>query len=136
VDEAFVLGVLSSVPFDWYARRVVELHVTFDLLGSMPVPDPVDNDPRRLRVIEIAARLAAIDDRFDDWATAVGVPVGAVLEAEEPELIAELDALVAHLYGLDRDGLIHIFETFHRGWDYRSRLEQVLRYFDAIRNRA
>jgi hypothetical protein len=115
---------------------VVELHVTFDLLGSMPVPAPVDNDPRRLRVIEIAGRLAAIDHRFADWGSAVGVPVGSVSEMEKPALIAELDALVARLYGLDRDDVIHVFETFHRGWDYRSRLEQVLKCFDEIEDAA
>ncbi|MEX1171820.1 MAG: hypothetical protein WEG56_04315 [Chloroflexota bacterium] len=131
-DEAFVLGVLSSVPFDWYARRVVELHVTFDLLGSMPIPAPGRNDSRRLRVIEIAGRLAAVDDRYSKWALAAGVPVGSVSEVEKPNLIAELDALVAHLYELDRVDVVHIFESFHRGWDYRPRLEQVLSSFDSI----
>lgn len=135
-DEAFVLGVLSSIPFDWYARRIVELHLTFELLGSMPVPDPSRDDPRRLCVIEIAGRLAAVDERFAEWAAAVGVPIGSVSVAEKPDLIAELDALVAHLYGLERDDLVHIFGTFHRGWDYAPRLEKVLGYFDEIEGAA
>jgi len=135
-EEAFVLAVLSSIPFDWYARKTVELHVTFDLLGSMPIPNPDLDDPRRHRVVEIAGRLAAVDDRYAEWAAAVGVPVGSVAEDEKPHLIAELDALVAHLYGLDRDDVVHIFETFHRGWDYESRLAQVLGYFDAIGTRS
>ncbi|MBA2278577.1 MAG: hypothetical protein H0W06_12525 [Chloroflexia bacterium] len=131
-DEAFVLGVLSSIPFDWYARRIVELHLTFELLGSMPVPAPDRSDPRRLRVIEIAGRLAAVDGRYFEWASAVGVPVGSVDDAEKPELIAELDALVSHLYGLKRDHVAHVFETFHRGWNYAPRLKKVLGYFDTI----
>lgn len=131
-DEAFIVGVLSSVPFDWYARRIVELHLTFELLGSMPVPDPSEHDPRRRRIIEIAGRMAAVDDRYSDWAASVGVPTGSVSEAERAELIPELDALVAHLYGLERDDVIHIFETFHRGWDHKPRLDQVLGYFDSI----
>lgn len=131
-DEAFVLGVLSSIPFDWYARRIVELHLTFELLGSMPVPAPDRSDPRRLRVIEIAGRLAAVDHRYVEWATAVGVPVGSVDAEEKAELIVELDALVSHLYGLERRHVVHVFETFHRGWDYGPRLEKVLGHFDAI----
>lgn len=131
-DEAFLLGVLSSVPLDWYARRVVETHVNFHIFNGFPIPRPPADDPRRLRVIHISGRLAAVDDRYADWAAAVGVPVGSVTEEEMPELIAELDALVAHLYGLDRDDVIHIFETFHRGWDHGPRLEKVLGYFDAI----
>jgi hypothetical protein len=39
-DEAFLLGVLSSIPLDWSARRQVELHVTFDLLNCLPIPNP------------------------------------------------------------------------------------------------
>jgi hypothetical protein len=133
LDEAFVLGVLSSIPFDWYSRRIVELHLTFDLLGSIPVPAPYPSDPRRRRVVEIAGRLAAVDERYDEWADAVGVPVGSVTTgAEGDSLVAELDALVAHVYGLDRADVIHIFQTFHRGWNYEPRLEKVLVYFDAL----
>ena len=40
-----------------------------------------------------------------------------------------LDALVARLYGLTEKQLIHIFETFHEGWDYDSRLRSVLKHF-------
>jgi hypothetical protein len=44
-------------------------------------------------------------------------------------MIFELDAVVAHLYGLTEAHLVHIFETFHEGWDYRPRLEAVLRHY-------
>jgi hypothetical protein len=42
-----------------------------------------------------------------------------------------LDAVVAHLYGLTEKQLVHIFETFHEGWDYEPRLSAVLRHFRA-----
>jgi hypothetical protein len=134
-DEAYVLGVMSSIPFDWYARRIVELHLTFDLLGSMPVPRPDRSDHRWTRVVEVSGRLAASDDRFTDWASSVGVPTGSVHElGHKVELEAELDALVGTLYGLSRDQLQHIFATFHRGWDYQPRLERVSGYFDQIQS--
>ena len=44
-------------------------------------------------------------------------------------MIFEIDALVSHLYGLNEKQLIHIFETFHKGWDYESRLKKVLKFF-------
>lgn len=131
-DEAFLLGVLCSIPLDWYARRVVENHVSYQLLNAFPVPRPERGEPRRERVIAIAGRLAAIDERYADWASAIGVEVGSVADEETAELLAEIDALVAHLYGLDSEDLSHIFETFHRGWDYQPRLELVLSYFDRI----
>ncbi len=100
-DEAFVLGVLSSMILDWYARTVVELHLTFAILESLPIFDvDIDNDPVACRVVEISGRLAAVDSRFTQWADAVGVPVGSVQdETVKHDLIAELDACVALLYG-------------------------------------
>ncbi len=51
------------------------------------------------------------------------------------DLVYELDALVALLYGLSREDVEHIFETFHRGWDYKPRLAAVLAHFDAWQGR-
>ena len=76
-DEAFVLGVLCSMPCDWQARRTVELHMTFEQIGLLAIPDPGAEHPIRDRVAEIAARLAACDDRFADWAAEAGVPVAS-----------------------------------------------------------
>ncbi|WP_204018675.1 Eco57I restriction-modification methylase domain-containing protein [Sphaerimonospora thailandensis] len=136
-DEAYLLGVLSSIVLDWYARRYVELSVAYGLLSSFPVPRPSSEHPLRERVIKISGRLAAVDERYSEWAAEVGVPVGSVHTAEEKaDLIAELDAVVALLYGLDRDQVTHIFETFHRGWDYTERLAVVLRHYDAWKDKA
>ena len=139
VDEAFLLGVFSSIIFDWFARRIVELHMTFELLDRMPVPQPVSDDPLRSRLVQLAGRLAATDRRFDDWANAVGVPVGSIDTPAKWDHLkvwideeAEIDALVAHLYGLSRSQVEHIFETFHRGWDYKPRLAAVLDHFDRL----
>lgn len=77
-DEAFMLGVLSSIPLDWSARRQVELHVTFDLLNCLPIPNPDRSSSTRRRLEVISGRLAAVDQRYADWAKAVGVPVSSV----------------------------------------------------------
>ncbi len=131
-DEAFLLGVLSSIPLDWYARRYVELVMNFHTFNGLPIPRPADDEVSK-RVIELSGRLAARDDRFAEWASAVGVPVGSVKTPEQQaDMEAELDALVSHLYGLTRDQVAHIFATFHRGWDYKPRLDAVLEHFDRI----
>ena len=130
-DEAFLLGVLSSMILDWYARRVVEQHIKFHILNNFPIPDTdIDSDPVGARVIEIAGRLAAVDERYADWAAEVGVPVGSVGdETTKQDLISELDACVAHLYGLDESDLAVIYETFHEGADYSARHSAVLEHF-------
>jgi hypothetical protein len=38
---------------------------------------------------------------------------------------------VARLYGLSEAQLVHVFETFHEGWDYDLRLKAVRKHFKA-----
>ena len=130
-EQAYFLGMLSSLPLDWYARRFVETSLTFFVLNPFPVPRPDGASLLRDRAIALAGRLAAPDDRFAGWAGHVGVECGP-LEAEEKEdHIRELDAVAARLYGLDEAQLVHVFETFHEGWDYEEPLRATLDHFRA-----
>ena len=130
-DQAYLLGVLSSLPLDWYARRFVETTVNFFILNPFPVPRPDGASPLRDRAITLAGRLAAPDDRFIEWARYVGVECGPLDADEQEDHIRELDAVVAHLYGLDEAQLVHVFETFHEGWDYEEPLRATLDHFRA-----
>lgn len=137
VAEAFLLGVMCSIPFDWGARRWVELHLTYEVLFQLPVPFYEEDSLLCARVAEIAGTLAAVDDRYAEWASEVGVPVGSVkTPTERDDLLAELDALVNLLYGLSEDQVEHVFATFHRGWKYEPRLEAVLQHYRTWRGRA
>lgn len=136
-DEAFALGVLASIPFDWQARLLTEMNFTFEVLNSMGVPARDTSGALADRVVSNAGRLAAVDERYATWAADVGVKVGtANTEPAKTELIAELDALVSLLYGLTSEQVEHIFATFHRGWDYTARLERVLAYYDQWKDAA
>jgi len=130
-DQAFVLGVLSSIPLDWYARRFVETHVNYFVFNPFPVPRPDRTDRHWQRVVKLAGRLACPDDRFAQWAENVGVDCGSIAPDDKDDMIHELDAVVAHLYGLDEHQLVHVFQTFHEGWDYGSRLDAVLYHYRA-----
>lgn len=129
LDEAYLLGVLTSLPLDWFARRFVETHLTFFVFNPFPVPRPPTDHPLYHRVIELAGRLASPDDRFAVWAKEVGVACGPLASDEKEDMIHELDAVVAHLYGLSEKHLIHIFESFHEGWDCQERLRATLKHF-------
>ena len=121
---------MSSIPFDWAARRWVELNVTFELFNNFPIPKYDENSLLCARVVQLAGSVAAVDDRYSSWAERVGVPVGSVTDqAHKNECIYEIDALICLLYGLNAEQSRHLFETFHRGWDYQERLECVMRYF-------
>ena len=135
VDGAYVLGVLSSMPFDWQARRTIELHLTFAKLNSLSIPDPGQGHPVRDRVAEIAVTLATVDERFSEWANENGlITVPPPARHSHNDLLAELDACVGWLFGLDESELRVVYNTFgHSGqWDLRR--DQVVGAFRRIGN--
>ena len=129
-DQVYLYGILRSIPLDWYARRFVETGLKLYLINSLPIPRPDVTSQLREKVIELAARLAFVDERFSSWAREVGAEYGPLALDVQEAMATELDAIVAHLYGLSSGQLIHIFETFHEGWDYHQRLESTLAHFD------
>lgn len=135
-DQAFLLGVICSISLDWYSRRFVEIHLNFFILNSLPIPRPPRSSPLWQRTVALAGRLAAPDKRFAHWAKAVGVAHGKLHPDEKQDMIHELDAVVAHLYGLSERQVRVIFETFHEGWDYEERLRETLRHFAAWKAKA
>jgi hypothetical protein len=128
-DQAFLLGALCSRPLDWYARRFVEVNLNYFIFNPLPIPRPPRTDLLWTRIVALAGRLASPDERFAEWAEKVGVECGPLPPDERQDMIDELDAVVAHLYGLSEPQLTHIFETFHEGWDYEERLRAVLKHF-------
>jgi hypothetical protein len=129
--EAFLLGVLSSIPFDWAARKWVELNFNFFIMQSMPMPIYVKASNVCARVVSIAGALAAVDERYGAWAEEVGVEVGSISSIDfRTDLVAELDALVSILYGLSTEQVERVFATFHRGWKYDERLTAVLAHYE------
>lgn len=135
-EQAYALGVISAMPFDWFTRQVVEQHITVEYMRSAPVPRFRNDDPLCQRVVTIAGTLAAIDDRYAPWAEQAGVPVGGVPEGpRRDDVIAELDAVTAHLYHLGREQLEYVFRHFHDGWNYEPRMTAALAHFDAWTSR-
>ena len=112
-DSALRLAVMCSLPFDWAARRRVEINMNFFILNGLPVPRVGPGDALADRAIELAARLACVDRQFAPFAEACGVPTGSLADEDaRDDAIAELDALVAAMYGLDSSNLEVIFEDF------------------------
>lgn len=132
-DEAYLLGVLCSMPLDWFARRWVENHMNFHVFNALAIPRPERSHPLWQRVVALAGRLAAVDDRYAVWAKAVGVKHGPLNEKEKQNHITELDAAVALLYGLTEKHLAHIYETFHEGADYTQHHQAVLQHYRRLK---
>ena len=130
--QAYALGMLCSLPFDWYARQIVESRVTIEFMNAVPIPRPPADDKHRQAVARIAATLAATDRRFNSWAAEAGVSVQSHSASEQADLEAQLDAHAAHLYGLTRADLQLIFATFHEGWSYEPRMAATLVHYDRL----
>ncbi len=111
--------------------------MSIELVREFPIPPFKQGAAHSARLVTVAGRLAAVDERYDKWASEAGVPVGSVKsQSEKDDLIAELDALVSLLYGLSENQVEHIFATFQRGWDYQDRLEAVMRHYSAWKGKA
>jgi hypothetical protein len=129
-DEAYLLGILSSIPLDWYARRFVEANMNYHILNAFPIPRVKEDNSLKQRTIELAGRLAAVDSRYENWADKIGVEHGAIDDKQRQNMIYELDAVVGILYGLSKEQMRVVFETFHSGWEYEERLNKVMQYYN------
>ncbi len=128
--QAFLLGVLNSIPFDWLLRRYIETTFNFYILKMMCFPR-LDNTPWQ-RIGELGARLSCIDDRFSGFATGAGVECGPLSDAQRQDLRAEIDALVARAYGLTEDELRFIFTDFTENAVPPAYRQQVLEKFERL----
>ena len=108
--QAACLGIMNSLPFDWQARRFIEIHANFFLLEGLRLPDlqNVDFDA----ISRAAARLSAVDDRFADFAAATGVECGPLDPTERTRLRVEIDARVARAWKLTTADLRVVFRDF------------------------
>ena len=128
--KASVLAVLNSLPFDWLARRYIETTLNHFILNSLTFPPP--NDTPWEQIGTLAARLSCVDDRFAEFAAEAGVECGALTDAERSDMRAEIDALVAHAYGLTNDELRFVFGDFTERAVTTAYREQVLSKFESL----
>lgn len=121
---------MNSLPFDWQARRYIETNINYYMLESLIVP-PLDHT-EFYGIAKAAARLSAVDQRFSEFAQAVGVETGPLSDEERQRLRVEIDALVARAWDLTTDDLELMFTDFTLNavpLDYRedllARLEEL-----------
>jgi hypothetical protein len=108
-------ALLNSLCLDYTLRQRVAANLTIFYIYQLPVPRPTEKDPAFASIVVRAARLICTAPEFDDLARAVGLSGhsdGVTDEAEQAKLRAELDAFVAHLYGLTEEEFAYILTTF------------------------
>jgi hypothetical protein len=113
----YFLTILNSFCFDYLARFRVGTHMTLFLTKQLPVPRITAGSPYFDAIVPRAARLTCTTPAFAYlWQEVMGTPWQESLAATDPgerqRLRDELDAIVAHLYGLGRDEFGYILGTF------------------------
>ncbi|MGC8561194.1 MAG: Eco57I restriction-modification methylase domain-containing protein [Phycisphaerae bacterium] len=114
-EQVFLGALLNSFATDWVIRMKVTTTLNFFYIYQLPVPRLTEKDPQFAPIVERSARLICTAPEFDDLARQVGLKShkdGATTFADRAKLRAELDGLIAHLYGLTEAEFVHILRTF------------------------
>lgn len=118
VDAAcslFFCGCMNSFVIDSLVRQRVTTNLTFVTLYQLPMPRLCESDDMFRRIVERAALLVCTTPEFDALAKTVGIKShrqGVTDPVKRAGLRAELDGLVAHLYGLTEAEFAHVLSTF------------------------
>lgn len=113
--ELYFCACANSLVLDSMLRQRVTNHLTFFLLNQLPLPRIPASSATFRAIVERAARLICTAPEFDVLAKEVGIKShaqGITEPAKRAALRAELDGLIAHIYGLTELEFAHILETF------------------------
>ena len=111
----FCASVLNSFVLDFTLRQRVTANVNMLYFYQLPIPRLTSSSPAFSPIITRAAKLICTTPEYDDLAAEVGLGShqnGVTDPEERAALRAELDGLVAHLYGLSESELAYILTTF------------------------
>jgi hypothetical protein len=115
---SFVVALFDSFVIDRMIRQKITSHCNMFYMYQLPVPRLTEKDAAFRPIVERAARLICTTPEFDDLAKeifgkkATSRTVGTTEPSERMRLRAELDALVANLYGLTEEEFSYILTTF------------------------
>jgi hypothetical protein len=111
----YVLGIVNSLTFDFVIRQQVASSVSMYAFYQMPVPRLKEADSKLQSISARSARLVCTSPSFDELARECGLKShqdGATDPTERARLRAEIDGLVAHLYGLSEAEFAHVLASF------------------------
>jgi len=114
-NQFFLCAVWNSFVLDWLLRTKVTTTLNYFYIYQLPVPRLTKNDRYFNDIVQRAAKLICTTPEFDELAQEVGLvshQQGVTNETERANLRAELDGMVAHLYGLTEDEFSYILTTF------------------------
>jgi hypothetical protein len=111
-DALVLCAVFNSFPFDWLARQKASTHLSLYLLDALPMPCLGAAERRFLA--HAALRLSCNHAGYAAlWQEQLGGERDVAFSRRD--LRAQIDAVVAHAYGLDRSSYARVLDGFsHR----------------------
>lgn len=117
-EELFILtSILNGYVVDFILRSRVTTNLNLFYLYQLPVPRLKTKDKWYKSIIERAARLICTTAEFAElWQEVMKTKwtekSGAAQDYERNKLRAELDGIIAHIYGLTEEEFTYILSTF------------------------
>jgi hypothetical protein len=111
----FLTGVFNSFVLDYEIRKRITSHLDMHFMYSLTIPRLTEKDAYFQQIVERAAKLICTTPEYDELAKEVGLGShenGVTDERERGKIRAELDGIIAHLYGLTEGEFSHILSTF------------------------
>jgi hypothetical protein len=111
----YFTALFNSFVVDWEIRQRITSHLDMHFVYSMRIPRLTESDLAFNPIVERAAKLICTTSEFDDLAAEVSLGShknGVTDPIERQKLRAELDAIIAHLYGLTDEEFAYILTTF------------------------
>ena len=111
----YLCGIFNSYVVDYLIRMKIARNINLFYVYQLPIPRLSAKDKAFAPIVERAAKLICTTPEFDELAKEVGLgshKKGATDPKERARLRAELDGMIAHLYGLTESEFAHILSTF------------------------
>jgi hypothetical protein len=108
-----VCAILNSFVVDFILRSSVTTNLNLFYLYQLPIPRLTKKHPLFKPIVERAAALICTTPEFDDLRAELDLSGFENLKGlNAGDIRAELDAMIAHLYGLNEAEFAHILATF------------------------
>ncbi|MGL4500592.1 MAG: Eco57I restriction-modification methylase domain-containing protein, partial [Planktothrix sp.] len=105
-EMLFSVAFFNSLVLDYHIRQKVSINLNMFYIYQLPVPRLTAADRFFAEIVDRAAKLICTTPEFDELAQEVGLTShqdGVTDEGDRAQLRAELDGIIAHIYGLNEE---------------------------------
>ena len=107
----YLVAIFNSMTFDYLIRLQSNMNLNFFIVNKIAIPQNTASSLAQ-KIISLSSRLTMQNDNFVTMAKKLDCKIQSLDMNKRIQIMAELDALVAHHYGLNRNHYEHILSTF------------------------